>query len=83
LTVDLTDDERQALINLLTVEIEASKFPLSPRIEQLKRIRAKLAARHSRRRRQRGRSGVVSQFEIVTAAGVLIRKPRHMIAHLF
>ena len=39
-TVDLTDDERTALVNLLTVEIEASKFPLSPRIEQLKRIRA-------------------------------------------
>jgi hypothetical protein len=27
---------------MLTVEIEASKFPLSPRIEQLKAIRAKL-----------------------------------------
>jgi hypothetical protein len=42
MTVDLTDDERTALINLLIIEIEASKFPLSPRIEQLKRIRAKL-----------------------------------------
>ncbi len=42
MSVDLADDERTALINLLTVEIEASKFPLSPRIEQLKRIRAKL-----------------------------------------
>jgi hypothetical protein len=40
--VDLTDEERQLLVNLLTIEIEASKFPLSPRIEQLKRIRAKL-----------------------------------------
>jgi hypothetical protein len=27
---------------MLTVEIEASKYPLSPRIEQLKAIRAKL-----------------------------------------
>jgi len=34
MTVDLIDDERTALINLLTVEIEASKFPLSPRIQQ-------------------------------------------------
>lgn len=40
--IDLTDEERQALINMLTVEIEQSKLPLSPRIEQLKRIRAKL-----------------------------------------
>jgi hypothetical protein len=38
----LSDDEKKLLINLLTVEIEASKFPLSPRIESLKRIRAKL-----------------------------------------
>lgn len=38
----LSDEERRALINLLTVEIEASKFPLSPRIHALKRIRAKL-----------------------------------------
>jgi hypothetical protein len=28
--------------NMLTVEIEASKFPLSPRIERLKAMRAKL-----------------------------------------
>ena len=28
---DLTDEERQLLINILTVEIEASKFPLSQR----------------------------------------------------
>ncbi len=39
----LTDDERQTPINLLTVEIEASKFPLPPRIESSKRVRAKLA----------------------------------------
>jgi hypothetical protein len=41
-TIDLTDEERQLLVNLLTIEIEGSKYPLSPRIEQLKRIRAKL-----------------------------------------
>ncbi len=39
---DLTDEERQLLVNTITVEIEASKFPLSPRIEALKRIREKL-----------------------------------------
>jgi hypothetical protein len=59
--LDLTDDERQALINMLTVEIEASKFPLSPRIEQLKRIGDKLRSetvppeepKHRRRSRER------------------------------
>jgi hypothetical protein len=39
---DLTDDERKLLINVLAVEIEGSKFPLSPRIVALKAIRAKL-----------------------------------------
>ncbi len=34
--------QRQLLVSLITVEIEASKFPLSPRIEALKRVRAKL-----------------------------------------
>lgn len=43
-SVDLTDEERETLINMLTTEIEASKFPLSLRIERLKRIRAKLKA---------------------------------------
>jgi hypothetical protein len=42
MSIDLTDEERSALVNMLTVEIEASKYPLSPRIEMLKRIRAKL-----------------------------------------
>jgi len=44
----------------LTVEIEASKFPLSPRIERLKRIRAKVRgeeiAREEPRRRRQSRS---------------------------
>ncbi len=39
---DLTDDERKLLVNVLTVEIEASEFPLSPRIVALKGIRTKL-----------------------------------------
>jgi hypothetical protein len=42
---ELTREERQLLINLLTVEIEASKYPLSPRLEQLKRIGAKLSGK--------------------------------------
>jgi hypothetical protein len=41
-TVDLTDDERQILVNMLTLEIEASRFPLSRRVEALKGILAKL-----------------------------------------
>jgi len=32
MSVDLADEERAALVNMLTVEIEASKYPLSPRI---------------------------------------------------
>ena len=40
--VDLTDEERAALVGMLTTEIEASRYPLSPRAEMLKRIRAKL-----------------------------------------
>jgi hypothetical protein len=38
----LSDDERKLLVNVLTVEIETSNFPLSPRIVALKAIRAKL-----------------------------------------
>lgn len=40
--IELTDEERRLLINMLTVEIEACKYPLRPRVERLKRIRAKL-----------------------------------------
>jgi hypothetical protein len=40
---DLSEEERRTLIDLLTCEIEKDiKFPLSPRVERLKRIRAKL-----------------------------------------
>ena len=39
---DLTDDERETLITLLTSKIESSRFPLAPRTERLKRIRARL-----------------------------------------
>jgi hypothetical protein len=38
----ITSTDRRALVNLRTIEIEGSKFPLSPRIEMLNRIRAKL-----------------------------------------
>jgi hypothetical protein len=36
-----------ALVAMLTSEIEASRFPLSPRIVMLKRIRAKLRGEQS------------------------------------
>ena len=41
-SADITDDEREAMIALLTEAIEHSRFPLSPRMQRLKRIRAKL-----------------------------------------
>ena len=37
---DLTDDERDALISMLSTEIEASRFPLSPRIQHYHRLLA-------------------------------------------
>ena len=37
---DLTDDERDARIGLLTAAIQDSKYPLSPRIQRLKRTNA-------------------------------------------
>jgi hypothetical protein len=40
-----TGDERRLLVNLFTVEIDVSKFPLSPRIEALKRIEGEAARR--------------------------------------
>jgi hypothetical protein len=58
MTIDLTDEERQLLVNILTVEIEASKYPLSPRIEQIKRIRTKLRGEElpvAEGKRKRGR----------------------------
>ncbi len=52
----LTDEERKLLVNVLTVEIEGSKFPLSPRIVALKAIRAKLRGKARRRRPHRSLS---------------------------
>lgn len=40
--MDLDDDERHVLVNLLTAEIQTSRFPLSEHTVRLKRIRAKL-----------------------------------------
>jgi hypothetical protein len=39
---DLTDEDRQILINMLTVEIEASKFPVSPSPSSLRRRQGRL-----------------------------------------
>ena len=40
--LDLTDEETLALLNLLVETIEADKFPLSPRVQILRAILAKL-----------------------------------------
>ena len=55
---DLTDEERHALVDLLTTEIKASRYPLSPRITLLKGIRTKLRGEEpppAERRRRRPR----------------------------
>ena len=39
-TIHLDAEERRTLVNLLTLEIDASRFPLSERTERLNRIRA-------------------------------------------
>jgi hypothetical protein len=40
--LDLTDDEKAALISLLAGVIESDAFPLSPRVQLLRGILAKL-----------------------------------------
>jgi hypothetical protein len=45
----VTDDERAALVAMLTTEIEANRCPLSPRIVMLTRIKAKLRGEESAR----------------------------------
>jgi hypothetical protein len=40
--LDLTDDEKQALIALLKRTLEYARFPLAPRLDPLKAILAKL-----------------------------------------
>jgi hypothetical protein len=42
LPLDLTEAERVALLNLLTETIETSRYPLSPRMQTLRAILAKL-----------------------------------------
>jgi hypothetical protein len=43
MTLDLTDNEKAALVELLRETIDRDRFPLSPRITQLRAILAKLA----------------------------------------
>jgi hypothetical protein len=45
--LDLTDDERAALIELLLRTIENDRFPLSPRIRRLRAILAKFGIEYS------------------------------------
>ena len=40
--LELDDDEKAALVELLTAEIENTRYPLSPRIRQLRAILDKL-----------------------------------------
>ena len=42
MTVELTDEQTTALTRLLTDVIEADRYPLSPRIQTLKTILAKI-----------------------------------------
>lgn len=39
--LELDDDEKHALLNLLTSPIDADQFPVSPRVQVLRRIFAK------------------------------------------
>jgi hypothetical protein len=47
--IDLTDEERTALIGLLAGLIEQDLFPDSARVQQLRRILAKLRAGKAKR----------------------------------
>ncbi len=51
MAIDLTEEERAQLAHLLRLEIAGDKFPLSPRVQALKRILAKLEDEGPRRRR--------------------------------
>jgi hypothetical protein len=42
MTLDLDDAERAALVELLTEEIEGTRFPLAPRVKRLRGILTKL-----------------------------------------
>ena len=42
MTIDLTDEETAALMRLLNKAIDADRYPLSPRIQTLKGILAKI-----------------------------------------
>ena len=42
MTLDLTDDETRALVRLLRRAIDEARYPLSPRLDPLKTILAKL-----------------------------------------
>lgn len=42
MTTDLTDEETAALVRLLSDAIDSDRYPLSPRIQTLKAILAKL-----------------------------------------
>lgn len=49
MTLELDDEETRALLNVLMEAIEADPYPLSPRIQLLRRILAKFDRWHPRR----------------------------------
>ena len=53
--LDLDDEETFALLNLLTETIESDRYPLSPRIQALRRLLAKFGRWRHRHRRDRRR----------------------------
>jgi hypothetical protein len=42
MNLELDDDERAALVELITAEVKATRYPLSPRLRPLRSILAKL-----------------------------------------
>jgi hypothetical protein len=50
--IELSDNERRVLINLLGREIQTSRIPMSESVRQLKHIRAKLLRAAPKARRE-------------------------------
>jgi hypothetical protein len=47
--IDLTNEERQALLRLISTALESPRFPLSPELEALRRIAEKLQGDEKRK----------------------------------
>ena len=51
--LDLTDDERRALLLFIQATLVAPKYPLSPEVEALRRVAEKLKEDEPKRRGRR------------------------------